>query len=1037
MSSTALTIYDAAAGAGKTYTLVRNYLLKILGSNSNGRYKQILAITFTNKAVSEMKERILSTLYAFALEDPVDNSMFKEVQHELSLDALSLKKRSLEVLQFILHNYTAFSVQTIDKFTQSIIRTFAFDLNLSNSFEVQLDQKLILEEAVDQLLMEVGKDKMITQIVLDYVRQQIDDDKSWDIKQLLFELGMILFRESDQQYLASLSKVSNSALLDLYKSFNKQKGKNKSEVKRLSLALLQKIETAGVIGDFSRGTLPRYFTKLSVNGTSPLRDFILKNIEEVELYAKSKTDAIKATIDNLRSEIESVFNHTKLLIYESVSIEGVVKNLPAMSLLNLLSGKIELIKKEKNQVLISEFNTLISDNIKDQPTPFIYERLGEQFKDFFVDEFQDTSEVQWKNLIPLIDNALSSYVENTDNTGTATLVGDAKQSIYRWRGGKAEQFMELSEGYTPFSNPEKKLFQLGTNYRSYSEIISFNNQFFTYLSDFLSNKGHQSLYKKGNQQKVNNKEGGYISLELFDANTKVEKDEIYPEATKKYIDEALEDGFLLKDIAVLVRKNSEAITISNYLIGNGIPVISSESLLVKNASDVRLLESVMQYVSEPNNSLSRLNTINAQSLFYNKVVSSQKVKKLLGESHELFEKELKVCFGLGFETNLSDYLSVYTLAEDVIHQFGLNKSVSSNLQFFMDVVFDYCNSVNGNLKQFLDYWDSKKESLSVITPEEQDGVRIMTIHKSKGLEFPVVILPFLDESLYAFKSSNIWVKSFENNIGIDHLYWRFNRKVFDYYGDSLVENANEVLAMEELDIINVLYVAFTRAVNRLYLLGNEKQTTLSLDKGNVISFIYDFFSVYNGNSSSHHRLTIGDRVRIAEKNKVLSENESIHDFVFQKMNNDKLTLSSVKSEAIRKGDVVHLAMSKIYDRSDVDKAFKEIENATFLKKEEKQKLKKQINELLEHEFFESFFRKSNTIYNERDFYLKEELLRPDRIEISNGKDVIIIDYKTGAVDEKHREQLEKYQEIVKTIGYENVKKYLIYFDQALKIMDVP
>lgn len=1036
MSSKALTIYDAAAGAGKTYTLVKNYLLKLLSSNNNGRYKQILAITFTNKAVSEMKERILSTLYKFSLKEPDgnDNPMFSEIQNILQLDDVTLKKRSLDVLNFILHNYTAFSVQTIDKFTQSIIRTFAFDLNLSNSFEVQLDQKIILEEAVDQLLMEVGKEEKVTSIVLKYVAQQIENDKSWDIKLLLIDLGMLLFSESDQAYIKSLESLTVASFFELEKEYQKSILGNENSIKQKATSLLEKLDQENIIDDFTRGTLPKYFKKLAEEGNHLLSGFILKNIAEESLYAKSKSDSTKAKINELRPHIESIFNETKELIYKNKLSEGILKNLPAMSLLNVLNTKIIILKKEKNQVLISEFNALIAENIKDQPTPFIYERLGEKYKDFFIDEFQDTSEVQWNNLTPLIDNALSSYIETTKKTGTATLVGDAKQSIYRWRGGKAEQFIALSEGHSPFSNPEKNSFQLDTNYRSYSEIINFNNHFFTYLSDFLSNESHKTLYKKGNQQNVNTKKGGYISLEYFDANTKSEKSEVYPEAVKKYIDEAVSDNFSYKDIAILVRKNSEGILISNYLIEQGIPVISSESLLIKNALEVQLLEATLNYLCDTENSAHRLNFIKTLSSFLKKKINSEDLKSLLKTTPELFEDALKTVFGINLRNLFSNNQSIYQLLENLTHTFCLHNKSSANLQFFLDISFDYCNSNNGSLQQFIDYWDQKKDKLSIITSEGQEGVKVMTIHKSKGLEFPIVILPYLDESLYNFKTSNIWINNHRSSPQITHLYWRFNRKVFDFYKTSLIENHNDIISSEELDIINVLYVAFTRSVKRLYLLGSTKDANTSLEKGNITAFLNDFFKTQN-TEQKDLRYTIGEK----QKNNIHeAQSQStilLENFIIKKAS-ISTSLTNHKSTSAQIGDFVHLVLSKIYDRSDFNKVSEFIERTSLINHNEIILLKNQIKALINHTIFSNYFNRNNTIYNERDFIVNTEIMRPDRLEISRENEVIILDYKTGSENKQYNDQLNKYESFVKNMGYKNVKKYLVYLNETLKIIEV-
>lgn len=1040
MSSKALTIYDAAAGAGKTYTLVKNYLLKVLASQNNGRYKQILAITFTNKAVSEMKERILSTLYVFAIEDSEASKspMFLEIYKTLAIEPSALKERSLEVLLYILHNYTAFSVQTIDKFTQSIIRTFAFDLNLSNTFEVQLDQKAILEEAVDQLLMDVGKEKEITKTVLKYVAQQIDNDKSWDIKQLLIDLGMLLFKEGDQYYLTTLSEIGISDFLKLEKAYKEEILVNKNSIKKQATQLLNRLEQEQISGEFIRGTLPRYFTKLAENADVPLRDFILKDITEESFYAKSKDDNIKTKIDSLRPEIETTFKQTKALIYENKRNDGLIKNLPAMSLLTVLNGKIDHIKKEKNQVLISEFNSLIAENIKDQPTPFIYERLGEKFKDFFIDEFQDTSEVQWNNLMPLIDNALSSYIDNTEDTGTATLVGDAKQSIYRWRGGKAEQFLSLSEGNSPFANPEVDLFHLGTNYRSYSEIINFNNTFFSYLADFLSDTAYTMLYKKGNQQKVNSKEGGYISLELFDVHLNSERDEIYPEATLKYINEVLLKGYDYNDIAVLVRRNQEGVTISNYLIAEGVPVISSESLLIKNTLEVQLLEALLCHFSDIENIAFRLALMNKLSAYKKINNDSASLTKVLASDLGIFYDHILKRFNIYIPSGSLKSKTIYQLLEGFLYKANINTHVSANIQFFMDFVFDYCKTTNGGVQQFLDYWNTKKDNVSIITSEAEKGVKVMTIHKSKGLEFPVVIIPYLTGSLYDFKPSNIWVKNPNTSSEMTYLYWRFNQKVFDHFADTLVKDPNKLIAQEELDIINVLYVAFTRAVSHLYLLGSNKEAQTTIEKGNIVSFLYDFINFKN-NEALDSRYTIGESVTKKLNSQIESSMILMDEFVYEEVDNkikETPKYLNAETEATALGDAVHYALSQIEDRLDLNLAIKEIERLEGIDNNAKQLLVKQFEELLNDTLFEKCFDKKNIIFNERDFYGDGVVLRPDRIEILPNKKVVIFDYKTGKENPKHHKQLKEYESFVKKIGYENVNNYLIYFDETLKIVEV-
>lgn len=449
MNSTPFHIYNASAGSGKTYTLVKEYLKVLFTSNAYSPYKHILGITFTNKAVGEMKARIIEALKEFAsetiLDDPDD--MFTSLCDELDLSPKELQRKSYFILNSIVHNYAAFDISTIDKFTQKLIRTFAYDLSLSMNFDVELDTDGLLNEAVDRLIARAGTNTDLTKVLVDFAIEKADDDKSWDISLDFYKIAKLLVRENDIPY---LEKLKDRSLQD-FNDFNRLL---KEKIRATEKAIVEKAQNAldlisecGLeIHDFTRGSLPKHFEKLNaryfdISFSSKWQSDL---VEGNRLYPGRVTTDIAGIIDEIQPQLSAFFTASKTKVFNSKLLRNIYRNSTLLSLLNSILMELEALKEEDNIVLISEFNSIISNEIKSQPAPFIYERIGERFHHYFIDEFQDTSVLQWQNLIPLLANSLSA--EN----GSALLVGDAKQAIYRWRGGKPEQFIGLCNEENPF-----------------------------------------------------------------------------------------------------------------------------------------------------------------------------------------------------------------------------------------------------------------------------------------------------------------------------------------------------------------------------------------------------------------------------------------------------------------------------------------------------------------------------------------------------------------------------------------------------------
>ena len=1038
--TTAFTVYDAAAGSGKTYTIVKNYLLKILSSANKNRYKQILAVTFTNKAVSEMKERILDSLNGFSKNDVTKKhlSMFTEIAKELAISEDTLQLRSKKTLHFLLHNYTSFSVQTIDKFTQSIIRTFSYDLGLATNFEIELDQKKLLEIAVDNLINKVGVDKQITKIIIDFTKTKINDDATWNIKQSLLEIANVIFNENDIEHIKKLSTHGFEDFEQFEKDLKKRIQSNKKTTISKSTELLSIFEKNNVTSDFIRDYLPKHFNNLIQKGTEDFKAKWKQDIENTPLYTKSKNEFTKQTIDNLRPEIVTIFNETKNCVLQNQFLERILKNSTQMSLLKSLNDELDKLKKEKQLLLISDFNKLIFETIKDQPTPFIYERLGERYKDFFIDEFQDTSIMQWQNLLPLCDNAVSSINEQTNETGTVTIVGDAKQAIYRWRGGKAEQFMLLSNGTSPFSNPEKETILLDTNYRSYSNIIDFNNSFFTFLANFFSFDDYKTLFLKGNNQKTNSQKGGFVQFDFINAQNTEEKNELYPQKVLENIQHIISQGYLYKDICILVRKNKEGVLIAAHLNQHNIPIISQEVLLIKNANEITLLINFASYSlsqTDKKKKLEFLKALGNQLQIENLNLFLQTYIPL--ESSQISKKLAQNDIQLNFDC--FKHQSLYEAFEMLIISFKLNKQPNSNIQFFMDFVFEYVQKQNTGINEFLAHWELKKDNLSIIIPQGKNAIQIMSIHKSKGLEFPVVIYPYADTEVYKPQPKHVWSSIEEFTPIFKDAYVNYNEKVFSQYSSKTLSQVTNIKQLQELDNFNILYVALTRAKQHLYIISNIP----SNGKIPEDSFQY-FFKNYLSNTEkfkkTENSYQMGIPTKAPQPNKITNNNSALNSFICTPKKKQQVlpvlkisTLTNDQQESLKIGIFTHELMAKIYDRNDLDKVISLVKHKENIHEDDYIILKNNLTSILTHPLLKDIFNKKNQIFNERDFILNNEILRPDRIEIIDNTTVVIIDYKTGKEHKEHELQINQYASIFKGLGFKNIKKMLIYIGKTVKI----
>ncbi len=548
-----------------------------------------------------MKSRVVDTLSAFAQVNPNTKiqDIMTDICTETGLSFQDIHNKSKAIIRNIIHNYAAFDISTIDKFTHKVIRTFAHDLNLPSTFEVSLETENLLSEAIDALIAQAGDDEMLTKLLVDFTLEKTDDDKSWDISRDIKEIGRLLSNENNRNEIIQFKDKQIPEFIELKKNVNDKIKSIEKYCQETGQQALQLIQTKQLDSkSFNRGVVFNYFTKIA-QGTIERNPKIFFYLEEGNRYSKSLPSFQKDAVDSIAPALLDFFHTINATVKEHLLYTAFLKNITPLSLLNRVSQELNKIQEEQNILSIAEFNAIIHNEIQNQPAPFIYERMGERYKHFFIDEFQDTSQMQWENLIPLIDNALSSE-DLGGERGSLMIVGDPKQSIYRWRGGKAEQFIGLSKAENPFVNPDKQLFHLDTNWRSYSEVIDFNNQFFNFLSNEFKSPDYKDLYENHSHQKENSKKGGYVNLSFIpsksDWEEEEEKDALYLNAILQTIQKVQTKNFTFRDMVILTRKKEPGVKIATFLTENSIPIVSSETLLIQNSSEVSFIIALLKFL---------------------------------------------------------------------------------------------------------------------------------------------------------------------------------------------------------------------------------------------------------------------------------------------------------------------------------------------------------------------------------------------------------------------------------------------------------
>ncbi len=1032
ISTNSFNIYNASAGTGKTFSLVRDYLSLLLNSKNYELYKNILAITFTNKAVNEMKGRIVKYLINYSNSVDSDQIMLKEISKKTGLSKKEIFLKSSIVLKNLLKNYSAFEISTIDKLTQKIVRNFTYELGIDSKYEVEIDQNEIINKAVDNLISKIEPNDDSSNNIINFSFEKTLNDKSWDITSDLQDIAKLIFDENNFSELESL-KEYNLKDYERWKKELKLKIKNcDSSAKKIGNKVLKIIEYEKICIDSFKKIIARHFTKISLGDFDNLyKNQIEKNLIEGSLYLSAAPEKDKISIEKLRGDLLKNYRECKEIIFQKKLFENILNNISPLSILSEIKKEIELLKLEENFLLISEFNKLVNDEIKNQPAPFIYEKIGAKFNHFFIDEFQDTSKMQWDNLRPLIENSLAS------EHSTLTLAGDPKQSIYSWRGGDVEEFINLLSKESPFLC-DKNIINLNNNYRSSKEIVNFNNSLFKHISEiYADNNKLIQIFNFPKQNHIDDEEG-YLNLNFYEKNNKTDIEQFYNLQTLSNIDDLIQRGYYFRDICIIVRKKKEGVKIGNYLTENKIPIISSEVLNLSSSPEINLILHLIRFHIEQSDfnkinlckSLCELNFINQ--------LKEDFLIDILDKEFEDIKKHIAID-NFNLELNQLNRVSTYEALEYIIDGFKIMKDGNAYIQFFLDFAHEYTRKFQTGLNEFVEYFEEKKEKLNIVNPQGVDAVEIITIHKSKGLEFPVVIYPYANINIHGDLNPKTWINiEDEKNIDLKKSLININQDLEKIDKDLFSKYRRKL----EIDNINLLYVVLTRAQKELYIISDKNMDAKGNEKINFYSGIFiSYLKKINiwDNSKSCYDFGSRSLKKIKEKTfnnliqREITVNSRVKKNIIISSKNSDYWFKGIES-AIEEGNLFHEIMAEINSRKDVSfvlDRFYEMGDIDFSIKKD---FEKRILGIINHPKLNQYYQDNLISFNEREIIANNgSIFIPDRLVFLKNNNVVIIDFKTGIALKKYKKQLDKYENVLNEMGYYVEKKIIIYINKKMKI----
>lgn len=1047
-------IYRSSAGSGKTYTLVKEYIRLALSSESS--YRHILAVTFTNKAAEEMKTRIVESL--ISLSKGENNQLEEQLINEGVKGNIQFK--AAEVLQSILHKYSYFSVETIDSFFHKIIRSFARELSLPLGYNIELDDEMVLDKITEELLDDIGTRPELTRFIEDFMFYTIDENKGWNIDYRIKELAKEIFKErywikkgTDERLADNIEKME-SFITMLFKL----KDEFENNLKEIAIKAHKLLEEHNLeIDDLKIHTFS-FFSKLLDKSNYPDKIEPLKtarkliNGEDNWYTQKSikKIEIKKVAEAGLTEYLAEGVNYYDSNLKDYFSARELVKTVHVLGIYKDLMDKLRDYRDENRLMVISDTNNLLMNVISGENSPFVYEKTGTVFKHFLIDEFQDTSTYQWKNFLPLVENSLA---ENN----FSMIVGDVKQSIYRWRNGNMKLLLsEVQDNLSAFNETIEEKY-LNENYRSKKEIIDFNNKFFAAAAYKLSEKsGDQgsylmSSYNDVEQQSSAADSGGYVNITFIPrVDDETSPKVIAIEKTVEALKDALTHGYRQKDVMILTRNRADGIDTAHELMHQGFKVVSSESLLLTNSPKVKLLINILRYIIDKKDNIARTEILyhylvyiknespNLDAIFndYKNYENSMFSSQL---PSEFFDEKNKQ------RLNSQIYrLSLYELIEMLIRVFKLNDNNDAYMLRFMEAVMEFTTANSSDISAFLEWWNEKIDELSIVIPEQEDAIRVMTIHKAKGLQSPIVILPCANWGTeIKYGQEVIWVSSDQPPFNESSAF--LVKAAKNLKNSHFEADYSEECALTRLDSINMLYVAFTRASERLYAFVPEIQDWSSYNIYKLIKDTLEGSDELNGNFTSENDFEFGERTSHVMKDEPDDIYYNAKGFISTRYSSNIIIKSAAGGlsiekkkkleESKNKGRIIHEALSLIKYPEDAEEAINKLTINGYITADNEDEIMGELLNIFKMKEIKKWFSKEYEVKTESELILPDgSLYKPDRVLIKD-KSAIIIDYKTGKEHKEHREQVTTYANVLSDMGFTSVEKYLFYMPE-LKIVTV-
>lgn len=1039
MKLSSYTAINASAGSGKTYTLVQRIIMICLSyPHKNDAIKHILALTFTNKAANEMKKRLIEWLEKFTKDSYAEDEDLKNIQKKLkelgqNISIEDLHHRAKNVLNYILHHYSMLNISTIDKFNSKLVRSFSYELGLPHQFNLEIQSEPYLIEAVDRLLDEIGNDAQISEAFMDLVDYNFENEERVNISQTLYNKAKTYINDVHYGELKRNENFDWNAYETTKNNIRKNIAQNKKEAQKIAQSALSRIKDNGLdIKDFSGGSrnglaifFQNYLGFAEGNRSFPFPSDEEKTLENFRKGASSSCKD-KYLVENM---VEDLINERAKIIklyISTIKNEKILKELLPFKFNKEIQDLLHLIENENDLVLLSKFNIIINENLKNEPSEFLYEKIGNRFQHFFIDEFQDTSKMQWENMLPLKENNVAQ------EGNTFTIVGDPKQSIYRFRGGESEIMLDILN-QKEASNVPVVVETLDNNWRSAKNIVEFNNELYDFIGQELRPE-HKKLFSEDGRQNPVKKFAGRVKVNLtdYDRSTAIFF-ENSAQQMQNDIQKCVDLGFSLSDITIICRTGKEIREYSS-LLGQkeilyknekqNIKTISEKGLTLGISYTLKALIEFLKWRLEPEN----LQFV-VRFLYYLNELGRVSIKDFTQEIVELLEEEnIEVALQNRYQINtqIGLNLNLYNYIEHFAREFSVKEKETDFLLNFLENLYAFSQNTGATLKDFIKYWEEEAQNISVQASDNIDAIKLMTIHAAKGLEFPIVLLPIQT----ANKDGNFsqWF-DFENeglkSINISN----FPDEITKY--DNEIAEFNEINQYKNLiDRLCVLYVATTRPVEHLYLY--LQKPSKSGNQTEIFSFIKnkmngipdaDEFDIYP-NTDENWKKT-------SKENQKEYEPISIKTLSETKRNLDNITIATPSKnyqnsvQKVREGILTHEILSKIKTPNDIDKVLNFYLLEGTITQTEGQNINQRIRNIMEDRRYSAYFQENLTILPEREILHEGKSYRPDRL-VKMPQGWVIIDFKTGEENDKHFTQIEKYKNIIEQLGKKVIKTEIIY-----------